>query len=89
MLYVLGFIGLFTIGGLTGLPLETRGIIAEWDAAKTRLTVFGATKVLFFNRRTSALVSCRPPPSKMRASCSGSQVSSTVPSAEAAPLMIS
>ena len=39
---------------LTGLPLETRGQIAEWDADKTRLTVFGATKVLFFNRRTLA-----------------------------------
>ena len=37
---------------LTGLPLETRGQIAEWNAE--RLTVFGATKVLFFNRRTLA-----------------------------------
>ena len=39
---------------LTGLPLETRGLIAEWDAAKTRLAIFGATKVLFFNRRVLA-----------------------------------
>jgi len=39
---------------LTGLPLETRGQIAEWDAAKNRLTVIGATKVLFFNRRILA-----------------------------------
>jgi len=39
---------------LTGLPLETRGQIAEWDAAGRRLTVFGATKVLFFNRRILA-----------------------------------
>jgi len=39
---------------LTGLPLETRGLLAEWDAAKTKLTVFGATKVLFFNRRVLA-----------------------------------
>ncbi|MEA2980547.1 MAG: aerobic carbon-monoxide dehydrogenase large subunit, partial [Alphaproteobacteria bacterium] len=37
---------------LTGLPLETRGQISEWNAG--RLTVFGATKVLFFNRRTLA-----------------------------------
>ncbi len=37
---------------LTGLPLETRGQIAEWNSG--RLTVFGATKVLFFNRRTLA-----------------------------------
>ena len=39
---------------LTGLPLETRGLIAEWDAAKTKLVVHGATKVLFFNRRVLA-----------------------------------
>jgi carbon-monoxide dehydrogenase large subunit len=39
---------------LTGLPLETRGQISEWDVGKTRLTVFGATKVLFFNRRVLA-----------------------------------
>ena len=39
---------------LTGLPLETRGLIAEWDVAKNKLTVFGATKVLFFNRRILA-----------------------------------
>ena len=37
---------------LTGLPLETRGQISEWNAG--RLTVFGATKVLFFNRRALA-----------------------------------
>ncbi|MBM3530014.1 MAG: xanthine dehydrogenase family protein molybdopterin-binding subunit [Alphaproteobacteria bacterium] len=37
---------------LTGLPLETRGQIAEWNGG--RLTVFGATKVLFFNRRILA-----------------------------------
>ena len=39
---------------LTGLPLETRGLIAEWDAAHGRLTVFGPTKVLYFNRRVLA-----------------------------------
>src|SRR6195256_6145041 len=39
---------------LTGVPLETRGLIAEWDAAKEKLTIFGATKVLFFNRRALA-----------------------------------
>jgi carbon-monoxide dehydrogenase large subunit len=42
----------FVCHRLTGLPLETRGQIAEWSAG--RLTVFGATKVLFFNRRTLA-----------------------------------
>ena len=39
---------------LTAVPLETRGLIAEWDATKGKLTDFGATKVLFFNRRVLA-----------------------------------
>ncbi|HEY1362020.1 MAG TPA: xanthine dehydrogenase family protein molybdopterin-binding subunit [Xanthobacteraceae bacterium] len=34
------------------LPMEPRGLLAEWDGA--RLTVSGAAKVLFFNRRTLA-----------------------------------
>src|SRR5690349_8845899 len=38
----------------TGVPLETRGLIATWDAAAGRLTVLGATKVTFFNRRALA-----------------------------------
>jgi aerobic carbon-monoxide dehydrogenase large subunit len=37
----------------TALPMETRGVVAEWDAAG-RLKVSGATKVNFFNRRTLA-----------------------------------
>jgi aerobic carbon-monoxide dehydrogenase large subunit len=36
------------------LPLEPRGLLAEWDAARGKLTVCGAAKVLFFNRRTLA-----------------------------------
>src|SRR5262249_51346284 len=36
------------------LPLEPRGLLAEWDAARGKLTVFGGAKVLFFNRRTLA-----------------------------------
>ena len=39
---------------LTAVPLETRGLIAEWDSTKGKPTVFGATKVLFFNRRVLA-----------------------------------
>ena len=39
---------------LTAVPLETRGLIAEWDAAKSKLIVFGAAKVPFFNRRILA-----------------------------------
>ncbi len=38
----------------TAAPMETRGVIAEWDAAANRLTVNGATKVTFFNRRALA-----------------------------------
>ncbi len=36
------------------LPMEPRGLLAEWDAGRGRLTVYGAAKVLFFNRRTLA-----------------------------------
>jgi aerobic carbon-monoxide dehydrogenase large subunit len=36
------------------MPMETRGLLAEWDAARARLSVNGAAKVLFFNRRTLA-----------------------------------
>ena len=38
----------------TALPMETRGVVAEWDAAPGRLKVSGATKVNFFNRRALA-----------------------------------
>jgi aerobic carbon-monoxide dehydrogenase large subunit len=36
------------------LPMEPRGLLAEWDAARGRLTVSGGAKVLFFNRCTLA-----------------------------------
>src|SRR4029079_17828834 len=38
----------------TALPMETRGLVAEWDDVAGRLVVTGATKVTFFNRRTLA-----------------------------------
>jgi carbon-monoxide dehydrogenase large subunit len=38
----------------SGVPLETRGLVATWDATARRLTVLGATKVTFFNRRALA-----------------------------------
>jgi carbon-monoxide dehydrogenase large subunit len=44
----------FSCHRLAGLPMETRGLLAEWDAAKGRLSVYGASKVLFFNRRILA-----------------------------------
>jgi carbon-monoxide dehydrogenase large subunit len=37
-----------------GLTLEPRGVMAEWDEAKGLLTVSGAAKVPFFNRRILA-----------------------------------
>jgi carbon-monoxide dehydrogenase large subunit len=38
----------------TPAPMETRGLVAQWDAVARRLVVSGATKVPFFNRRTLA-----------------------------------
>jgi len=38
----------------TALPMEPRGVLAEWNAAEGRLTVWGAAKVLFANRRILA-----------------------------------
>ena len=37
-----------------GLTMEPRGVMAEWDATKERLTVSGAAKVPFVNRRILA-----------------------------------
>lgn len=36
------------------MPIETRGLVAAWDAGARRLTLWGATKVTFFNRATLA-----------------------------------
>jgi aerobic carbon-monoxide dehydrogenase large subunit len=38
----------------TALPMEPRGVLAQWHAAEGRLTVSGAAKVLFANRRILA-----------------------------------
>ena len=38
----------------TALPLETRGLLAEWNEQTHRLVVQGAAKVPFFNRRVLA-----------------------------------
>src|SRR5919197_557869 len=35
-------------------PMATRGLLAEWDAARKTMTLFGAAKVAFPNRRTLA-----------------------------------
>jgi carbon-monoxide dehydrogenase large subunit len=44
----------FRTGRHYGLTMEPRGVMAEWDAASSRLTVSGAAKVPFFNRRILA-----------------------------------
>src|SRR5262249_14193931 len=36
------------------MPMEPRGVLADWDAAQGRLTVCGASKGPFFNRRVLA-----------------------------------
>jgi carbon-monoxide dehydrogenase large subunit len=38
----------------SSVPLETRGLVAHWQAASRRLQVWGATKVPFYNRRLLA-----------------------------------
>jgi carbon-monoxide dehydrogenase large subunit len=44
----------FAVQRHTALPLEPRGLLAKWDVAAGRLTVMGAAKVPFFNRRALA-----------------------------------
>jgi carbon-monoxide dehydrogenase large subunit len=39
---------------LTAMPMEPRGLIAEWESARGRLRVWGAAKLPFFNRRALA-----------------------------------
>ena len=38
----------------TALPMETRGLLAEWDAKLGKLSVSGAAKLPFFNRKAMA-----------------------------------
>ena len=40
----------FTVGRHTGIPLETRGLVAYHDKTRGRLRVWGPTKVTHFNR---------------------------------------
>src|SRR5947209_11915730 len=46
----------FAVQRHTALPMEPRGVLAEWDAVEGRLTVVGAAKVPFFNRDTLAVM---------------------------------
>jgi aerobic carbon-monoxide dehydrogenase large subunit len=42
------------VGRQTPVPIETRGLVAEWDRAARSLEIWGATKVPHFNRRVIA-----------------------------------
>ena len=44
----------FAVQRHTAVTMEPRGVLAEWDGANGRLTVSGASKVAFFNRRILA-----------------------------------
>ena len=44
----------FQVQRFTAMTMETRGLLAEWDAANGHLTVSGLTKVVFHNRRILA-----------------------------------
>jgi hypothetical protein len=44
----------FQVQRYTALPMEPRGLLAEWDTAQGRMTVLGAAKAPFFNRNTLA-----------------------------------
>ena len=44
----------FQVHRHAAVPLETRGLIAEWDAARGRMTLTGAAKVPFFVRTALA-----------------------------------
>jgi carbon-monoxide dehydrogenase large subunit len=51
------------IGRHSGVPLETRGAIARYDAARDILDMYGAAKVPHFNRDAIARMLGRPPSS--------------------------
>jgi aerobic carbon-monoxide dehydrogenase large subunit len=44
----------FRVQRHSAVPLETRGLLADWDAQRQTLTIRGAAKVPFTNRRTLA-----------------------------------
>ena len=44
----------FTVQRHSAVPMEPRGLLAEWDAARAQMTVSGAAKVPFPNRRMLA-----------------------------------
>ncbi len=46
--------GAFRVQRVTAMPMEPRALLAEWDHSRRNLTVSGAAKLPFFNRRALA-----------------------------------
>src|SRR5258707_2857101 len=46
----------FRVQRMTAMTMEARGLLAEWDAAAGKLSVSGAAKLPFFNRRAMAVM---------------------------------
>jgi len=44
----------FSVQRFTAVPMEPRGLLADWNEQERRLTVYGAAKVPFHNRRMLA-----------------------------------
>jgi aerobic carbon-monoxide dehydrogenase large subunit len=53
----------FSVQRHAAVPMEPRGLLAEWDAQKERITVRGVCKVPFTNRRALAQMMDLPEPS--------------------------
>src|SRR5882757_7234275 len=50
----------FTVQRHAAVPMEPRGLVAQWDAIKERMTLSGAAKVPFNNRRILAKMLALP-----------------------------
>ncbi len=44
----------FSVQRFTAIPMEPRGLLADWDEQEQKLAVYGAAKVPFYNRRMLA-----------------------------------
>jgi len=59
----------FTVQRHAAVPMEPRGLLAEWDAIKQRMTLSGAAKVPFNNRRILAKMLALPEASVRLVEC--------------------
>jgi aerobic carbon-monoxide dehydrogenase large subunit len=44
----------FVVHRQAAMPMETRGLVATWDASRSHLTMYGAAKTPFFSRKSLA-----------------------------------